>query len=277
MTPVYTKQFNVTLNCGSIPGDWFIGLIRPIYKGKGSKEDPDNYRGITLLSCFTKLFTAALNNRLIKYLEGNGFLGEEHAVFRPGYCTIDHIFTLQTLTELYLKRKKRLYCAFVDYRKAFDTVNIVSLWQKLLSTGINGKVIQVIHNLYREAKSCIKDGPVVSDFFQCNAGVRQGDNLSPLLFSIYLNDLHDYISDHCAGHTSLTEDGTSALEMDCGVYLKLCLLLYADDTVILCESPPDLKKAIDGMYDYCQKWDLTVNEKKRKIMIFSRGKVRQRP
>ena len=98
-------------------------MIKPIFKRKGSPDDPDNYRGITLLSCVAKLFTACINARLTNYIESTGQLGEEQAGFREGYSTLDHIFVLHSLVNLYLHRKKRIYCLFVDYRKAFDTVD----------------------------------------------------------------------------------------------------------------------------------------------------------
>ena len=62
-----------------------------------------------------------------------------------------------------------------------------SLWVKMLSHGIKGKVLKVIRNLYDSAKSCVRLHGETSSFFNCNIGVRQGENLSPLLFAIYLN------------------------------------------------------------------------------------------
>ena len=76
---------------------------------KGDAGNPDNYRGITILSCFGKLFTAALNHRLNYYLENMNLLCEEQAGFRKGYSTIDHIFNLKCLVDLYLHRKKQLF------------------------------------------------------------------------------------------------------------------------------------------------------------------------
>ena len=64
-------------------------MIKPLYKGKGSPESPDNYRGITLLSCVGKLFTAVLNERVVTFIESNNLLGEEQAGFRAGYSTVD--------------------------------------------------------------------------------------------------------------------------------------------------------------------------------------------
>ena len=187
-------MFNIVLETGIVSNDWSIGVIKPIYKNKGSYNDPDNYRGITILSCMGKLFTSLLNNSLTKYLNDYKIIGEEQAGFRKGYSTSDHIFTLKCLIDLYLFKKKRLYCAFIDYRKAFDTVNRCSLWSKLLSNNINGKVLNVIKNIYMNAKTCVKSNNELSSIFSCKVGVRHGDNLSPLLFALYLNDLEMYMS-----------------------------------------------------------------------------------
>ena len=100
-----------------------------------------------------------------------------------------------------MSQKKKLYCAFVDYQKAFDTVDRASLWVKLLNTNLSGKVITVIKNMYSAAKSCVRVDNRLSDYFSCNVGVRQGENLSPLLFAIYLNDLESYFRDNCNGIT----------------------------------------------------------------------------
>ena len=100
---------------------------------------------------------------------------------------------------MYLFRRQKLYCAFIDYRKAFDLVNRVLLWQKLLRTGIDGKILTVIQNLYKSAKSCVRDGNTYSEYFVSNIGVRQGKNLYPLLFSLFLNDLTEFMSNAYSG------------------------------------------------------------------------------
>ena len=78
-----------------MPMDWLIGIIIPLYKGKGDKKDANNYRGITLLSCLGKLFTSILNVRLSKFCETNNVIGEMQAGFRQGYSTMDHIFFIK--------------------------------------------------------------------------------------------------------------------------------------------------------------------------------------
>jgi hypothetical protein len=272
-----TMLFNLVLDSGKIPDAWTEGVIVPIFK-KGDTTSPDNYRGITLLSCVSKLFTSVINERLSQYLEDSGLLGEEQAGFRHGYSTIDHTFTLKCIIDLYLKRRKRLYCAFVDYRKAFDTVNRIALWQKLASCMINGKVLNVIFNMYDKAKSCVRNGSDISNYFPCQVGVRQGENLSPLLFAIYLNDLSALLAEKTKGLQYMSDEIRDVLsDDDIEVYLKMYVLLYADDTILLAESATDLQVMLDTMEEYCNTWELDINISKTKIVIFSRGKVRNIP
>ena len=266
--------FNIILHTGIIPKTWTVSLIQPIYKGKGSVNDPDNFRGISLISCIAKIFTAVLNNRLTVYLNNSNILGEEQAGFRENYCTSDHIFVLNTLINIYQSKYKQIYCAFVDYKKAFDFINRSNLWGKLLEYGINGKIIRVIYNIYENSKACVKKAGNISPSFRSELGVRQGDNLSPLLFALYLNDFKRFLSMRYNGlklNENLVKEYLST--EDVIIYLQMYVLLYADDTIILSESAIELQKALDALYDYCGVWDLKVNTSKTNIVIFSRGKI----
>ena len=271
--------FNIVLNSGHIPEEWAIGLIVPIYKNKGDIRNPDNYRGITLLSCIGKLFTSILNYRLSEFLDESGALGEEQAGFRSGYSTQDHVFTLKMLIDLYNSHNKRLYCAFIDYKKAFDSIHRSYLWQKIIGEGISGKCLTVIYNLYDKAKPKIKlNGKISSSTFTCNRGVRQGENLSPLLFALFLNDLQQFLSSKYGGLTKLSgciNDNLSNDDIE--VFLRLFILMYADDTLIFAESIHDLQLALDSMFEYCSIWGLSVNPVKTKVVIFSKGKIRNKP
>ena len=275
---IFASLFNIVLNTGIIPEEWCIGYIMPLYKNKGSINDPDNYRGITLLSCVGKLFSALLNERITRYLDAVGGIGDEQAGFRQGHSTVDHIFALHAILSIYLSAGKRVYCAFIDYKKAFDFVDRVSLWNKLLSSGVNGKLLVVIHIMYLNAKSCVKVDDKISDFFNCNVGVRQGENLSPLLFSIFLNDFEFSVSRKYNGLSFLSGEISDCLnDDDVEHFLKIYVLLYADDTIVLSESAEELQKALNAVYDYCNNWKLTVNISKTKVVIFSNGKVTKFP
>ena len=151
MTEIYTKLFYLILVSGKTPNEWSIGMIKPIYKQKGSCYDLNNYRGITILSCFGKLFTSVINNRLVEYFDENTTIGPEQAGFREGHSTVDHVFILHCIIRFFLAKKKRLYCLFIDYEKAFDRVEKAFLWQKLLDSGIDGRILTVIKDMYRKA------------------------------------------------------------------------------------------------------------------------------
>ena len=263
--------FNLVLESGIIPSDWTIGIIKVLYKNKGDINDVNNYRGITLLSCIGKLFTSVLNSRLYDYLTTAKLLGSEQVGFRPKHSTLDHIFALQILANYYKDTGKQLYCAFVDYSKAFDFVDRTYLWQKLLNSNVNGKILNVIRNMYKNAKSHVSVKNILSDSFPCQVGVRQGENLSPLLFAIYLNDFKTFLSEKYNGLTTISD----SILNEMNVYLKIFCLLYADDTLVLAEKAEQLQEALNSLNTYCNKWALKVNLDKTKIIIFSKGKIRK--
>ena len=276
------KLFNVILKTGIIPTDWCISFISPIYKNKGKKSDPNNYRGISIISCLGKLFTALINERLTKFADQNEIIGEEQAGFRAGYSTQDHIFTLHAIIETYLKQidskneKKKLYCAFIDYQKAFDLVDRSCLWAKLLACNIKGIIMKLIFNLYQNTKACVKLNNKISQSFSCNIGVRQGDNLSPLLFAIFINDFEKYLSEKFNGLDSLNNVYiNAAANEEILTLLKLYVLLYADDTIIMAEGPNELQLALNALSEYCQTYKLKINIDKTKIIRFSRGKPKK--
>ena len=274
-----TKLFNVILLSGVIPDSWSSGWIVPIYKKKGSEIDPNNYRGISLINCICKVFTSLISSRITRFCDSIELLGSEQAGFRRGFSTCDHIFSLHVLITIYTKvLKKKLYCCYVDYRKAFDSVPRIYLWYKLLAYGINGKIFNIVKGLYAKAKSAIKQNNHHSAFFGCDIGVRQGDNLSPLLFALYLNDLQDHLANAYNGLSSssrLIQD--TVQDEDTVVYLKLFTILYADDTVIFAESRDELQAALHGMNHYCNIWKLDINAQKTKVVIYGNRVGRKEP
>ena len=256
--------FNKILETGILPEEWLTGIIIPIYKNKGDKSDPNNYRGITLLSCSAKFFTAVLNERLHTFTEALNILSENQAGFRPNHSTIDHIFVLKCMNDLMRSRKKKLFCAFVDYEKAFDKVWHAGLWTKLIRLGIGGKFFNVIRNMYKGIVSCVSLSGVISKSFTVHQGVRQGENLSPLLFALYVDDLESYLIQRGCAPVDMGLDFDDRISD----YLKILLILYADDTVIFGESEEKLQTALHELGAYCNEWKLKVNCSKTKIMTF---------
>ena len=133
-------SFNVWFRTGNIPTEWGKEIINPIPKSNSyDQRDPLSYRGITLASSLYKLYCAILNNRLTRWVEENGKLVDEQNGFRKDRHTIYQVTLLTNLIET--RKKKRLlnFCAFIDFKKAFDPVDKKLLWKRLNGTGVKGK------------------------------------------------------------------------------------------------------------------------------------------
>ena len=186
--------FNAILDSGHFPELWTKGVLVPIFK-KNDPNDVKNYRGITLVSCFSKIFTGVINKRLDEWIKNNNVLSDAQFGFRAGRSTIDAIFILNAVVNKVLNDKGRLYCAFIDLKKAFDSINHCNLWYKLFRLGIDGKMLRIIKNMYSIVKTCIKGNNSYSDFFDCIVGLKQGEVISPVLFSLFLDDIETFLRD----------------------------------------------------------------------------------
>lgn len=144
-------------------------IIYPLHK-KGDYNDPQNYRGISFLNTSSKLFSAILYNRLTNWVKEKRVLNELQAGFREGYSTIDHIFSLMNIAEIYMKRNKKLYTLFVDFRAAFDSVPREALFYKLYMIGISTKMIRILIALYDNNLAMVWDGKCVSEEFANTMG-----------------------------------------------------------------------------------------------------------
>ena len=112
--------------------------------------------------------------------------------------------------------------------------------------------------MHKKVKSCVRNHNEYSEFFEYAVGLRQGEIMSPMLFSLFNEDLE----------LSLQENTSSRIEIDDAIII---LLLFADDMVILAKSPEELQSHLNLLYEYCQSWGLKVNTEKTKIMVFRKG------
>ena len=163
--------------------------VIPIYK-KGDTRCPGNYRGIALLDVFSKLYISILTTRLTFYCEAYTKLSESQAGFRAGYSTIDNAFVLYSIISKYLGMKKRfIYVAFVDFQKAFDSIDRNVLYEILHNNGLSGHLYSAIVSIYSCVKAYVREGGLCSNILYCTKGLRQGCKLSPMLFALYINEL----------------------------------------------------------------------------------------
>ena len=161
IAPYLTHIFNFIFGKGVYPESWCKGAIVPIFK-KGDITNPANYRGITLINIVAKIFSLALRNRIDKWCENNQTFNTAQYGFRTNRSTADCIYILHSLIQITLLKKHKLYCAFVDYEKAFDTVIHDALWVKLIQSGISSKMINMIKSIYSNVKACIKNSSDMS-------------------------------------------------------------------------------------------------------------------
>ena len=214
-----------------------------------------------MTSIFSKIFSHVLDLCLRKYVEDNDHLTNFQYGFREGKSTTDCIFIFKSVIDCFINAGKKLYTTFVDFRKAFDLVHRNAVWFKLLACGFSNKFVNMIRKMYESVKVCIKSKNKMPDLFDSNVGLKQGEPLSPLLFIIFINDIvNDIASDNISTFT-LNQ-------------IQIFMLLFADDTVLFAESPDDMQILLDGLKAYCDKWNISVNTEKTKVVVFKSGNRR---
>ncbi|XP_053376628.1 uncharacterized protein LOC128547607 [Mercenaria mercenaria] len=181
---------NLVVLRSKIPTDWGKGMINPIPKsGITDPRNPMAYRGITLAPAMYKLYCSVLNNRLSEWLESNNLLCDEQNGFRRERGTIDHLSSLTSVIESRLKKKHATFVAYIDFKKAYDTIDRSLLWSRLAHMGVNNKMLRAIISIYDNVKSCIKLNGYMSDWFDVKIGLRQGYEFS---LQSMLNTLCDW-------------------------------------------------------------------------------------
>jgi hypothetical protein len=143
----------------------------------------------------------------------------------------------------------------VDFKKAFDSVYRNALWFKLFKMGLDGKILVMFKAMYAVVKSCVKCCNDFSDFFDISIGLRQGQNNSPAMYALFLNDLELFLQ-------SNIDSGISIFD------ICIMVLMIADDLVMVGHSIEDLQRSLNQLFEYCNKWGLGVNTMKTKIVVF---------
>lgn len=126
------------------------------FQKKGNLNDVNNYRGITLTSIFSKIFSFLLDTRLRKWSEDVNLLTDCQYGLRSKKSTVDSIFVLSSIINKVIHNDKRkLYSAFIDFKKAFDVVYRNGIWYKLMQYGASTKIVNMLRKIYVSVKSSV--------------------------------------------------------------------------------------------------------------------------
>jgi len=247
-----THIYNLSLSTGVVPSDWKMAKVTPLHKD-GDKNNCNNYRPISVIPSFMKIFEKAIHAQVYSYLKEHNLLNECQSGFRPKHSTST---TLLHVTDNILNNMDKglvTGAVFLDLRKAFDTVCHEILLQKLRFNGIQGMALTWFHSyLSNRTQTTVING-VNSNLLELSVGVPQGSVLGPLLFILYINDLPEQISH---GH----------------------IVLYADDTALFfaAKSVSDVNRALNADLQNISEWletnRLTLNISKCKAMLFGSSK-----
>eukprot|EP00833_Pecoramyces_ruminatium_P010910 jgi/Orpsp1_1/1184942/evm.model.c7180000091668.1 len=232
-------MFNKIWN-GDFPEDWNTASIVSLPK-KGDLTDCNNYRGISLINVGLKILSKIVTNRISKYAFKHNFIRPEQFGFRNKEECISLYISIREICQRRKFKNKFTYLAFLDLKKAYDSVPTMNILMKLYKLGIRGKCHRFLSNLYlsSKARACFKSD--LSNEFEIHRGVRQGCPLSPILFNLFINDVLD----------GCDKFGVSIESKKC------CGGLFADDIVLVAPSKSALRNILNKVHSWSIKNEMT--------------------
>ena len=239
-----------------VPPEWCQGVIHPIFKA-GDANDPNNYRGITVTPVLSKLFAMILEARMSSWAESSNVRAEGQAGFRKDHRTSDNVFIMSTMVANAKKQRRKLYCCFVDFKKAFDSVPRQKLWSVLSNLGIQGDILACLQSMYVQDEACVLSQEGLTDAFKCTIGVKQGCPASPLLFGLYIDEIE-----------AMLKAAAPSIDAPTLGLMTVAILLFADDIALFSYSPQGLQAQLDILQAFCRQRGLTVNIAKTKVLVF---------
>ena len=236
---------------GQVPADWREGLIIKLPK-KGDLRECSNYRGIMLLSVPGKVFNRILLERIKKAVDPE--LRDQQAGFRRNRSCADQIATLRIIVEQSLEWNSPLYVNFIDYEKAFDSVDRETLWKLLRHYGVPEKITNLIRCIYQDMSCKVNHAGQLSESFEVKTGVRQGCLLSPFLFLLVI----DWIMKTTTAGRNNGIQWTLTTQLDD--------LDFADDLALLSHNCRQMQEKTSLLETTSARTGLKIHKKKTEVM-----------
>ena len=253
LSPIISNLFNVSLDTGKFPNILKYSTIVPVPKSRNLKNI-NNFRPIATNSVLSKIIEKLMCTRLKKFLNSSKTFFDSQFGFRSGHATTDAV--LQFLDYAYesVDSKKYLLTVFIDLKKAFDTVDLNILLRKLNHIGIRGTSYDWFSSYLLGRKQCVRANKFTSEYRETQTGVPQGSILGPILFLIYINDMHNSAP-------------------------GLTFVQFADDTTVFSshENLESLVEIVNTQMRYLYSWvcanKLSLNAAKTSYIIISNRKI----
>jgi len=245
-------MFNNVIVGGQTPASWKEGDVVLILK-RPPQTDINNYRPIMLISCLSKLLTKILAKRFSEALQKDDVIGPEQNGFRSSRTCGDNIFILNSILEMNKNKKLLTHLLFVDLKEAYDRVDRDILLCKLKQLNVSDKFINFLSSYYfLDNISIASSGKRTRKQYK-KRGLRQGCNLSSILFIIYMIELS----------VRMRASGVG-LRLESGELVNI--LLFADDIIIISNSPESLAELKAILEQWCKDYKMKISISKTNII-----------